>query len=98
MVIAQYRLGTFGFLHYQDDEGNTQGGNYGLADLALGLKFTSENSEALGGSPDKITLNGESAGSGAVMALLLHDESAGLISGKMSVSFLFRKTGSVTTG
>ena len=57
-----------------------------MSDLALGLKFISANAERLGAKPGQITLNGQSAGSSAVMALLLHDESASLISGALAQS------------
>ena len=63
-----------GFFHYQDADGVTHGGNYGLADMALGVKFVAENAAKLGGNSNHILINGESAGSGSVMALLLHDE------------------------
>ena len=74
VVLVQYRLGIMGFFHYQDADGVTHGGNYGLADMALGVKFVAENAAKLGGDSNHILINGESAGSGSVMALLLHDE------------------------
>lgn len=74
VVLVQYRLGIMGFFHYQDANGITHGGNYGLADMALGVKFIAENASKLGGDSEHIMINGESAGSGSVMALLLHDE------------------------
>ena len=74
VVLVQYRLGIMGFFHYQDTNGVTHGGNYGLADMALGVKFIAENASKLGGDSEHIMINGESAGSGSVMALLLHDE------------------------
>ena len=74
VVLVQYRLGIMGFFHYQDTNGVTHGGNYGLADMALGVKFVAENAAKLGGDSNHIMINGESAGAGSVMALLLHDE------------------------
>ena len=63
LVSVQYRLGIYGFYNYKDEtSGKTEGGNYALADLALGLKFISSNSEHLGAKPGQITLNGQSAG------------------------------------
>ena len=70
-----------GFFHYQDTNGVTHGGNYGLADMALGVKFVAENAAKLGGDSDHIMINGESAGSGSVMALLLHDETGKFLLG-----------------
>ena len=62
------------------------GGNYGIADVALALKFVHDNAALIGGNSNKIVINGESAGSFAVMALLLHDPSAELISGAIAQS------------
>ena len=78
VVLVQYRLGIMGFFHYEDSEGVTHGGNYGLADMALGIQFIAENAANLGGSIDNIVINGQSAGSGSVMALLLHDQTGKL--------------------
>ena len=62
----------FGFLNYYDQSLNqTVGGNYGLADIQLAMEFVSNNAEALGGTKDRITINGESGGAWAVGALLL---------------------------
>ena len=46
----------------------------------------SENAEKMGGDPAKIVINGESAGSGMVMALLLHKPSTELLSGAIAQS------------
>ena len=86
-IERSFKQGIYGFYHYKDEKtGTTEGGNYALSDLALGLKFITANSERLGAKPGQITLNGQSAGSSAVMALLLHDESASLISGALAQS------------
>jgi len=86
VVLVQYRLGIMGFFHYADSNGITHGGNYGLADMALGVQFIAENAANLGGDIEHIVINGESAGSGSVMALLLHDDTASLISGALAQS------------
>ena len=86
-IKGSFKQGIYGFYHYRDEKtGKTEGGNYALSDLAMGLKFISANAERLGAKPGQITLNGQSAGSSAVMALLLHDESASLISGALAQS------------
>ena len=82
VVIIQYRLGIFGFFNAFDT--NTQksiGGNYALSDAALAIGFIHQNAANLGADENKIILNGESAGAGMIMALLLHDETASQISG-----------------
>ena len=87
VIAVQYRLGPFGFLHYYDEIADSViGGNYGLNDVFLALKFTSENAGRIGGDPSKIVINGESAGGGIVMALLLHQPSVDLISGAIAQS------------
>ena len=49
VVLVQYRLGIFGFFNYRDNgSGKTVGGNYALGDMALAVKFVSENSQNLG--------------------------------------------------
>ena len=84
VISIQYRLGVIGFLHHFENE--TVGGNYGLGDAALALRFVAENAALMGGDADKIVINGESAGSGVVMALLLHKPSTDIISGAIAQS------------
>ena len=49
VVLVQYRLGIFGFFNYKDNRsGKTMGGNYALGDMALAVKFISENAQNLG--------------------------------------------------
>ena len=49
VVLVQYRLGIFGFFNYKDNgSGKTMGGNYALGDMALAVKFISENAQNLG--------------------------------------------------
>ena len=58
--MIQYRLGFLGFMNYKDEEGQTVGGNFGLNDQLIALKFIHENKCHLGCS--RITINGESVG------------------------------------
>ena len=52
-----------------------------LTDAALAIDFVHQNAANLGADSDKIVLNGESAGAGMIMALLLNEETASKISG-----------------
>ena len=63
-VAVQYRLGIFGFMSTWGGsvEDNLLGGNYGLLDQQLAIRFLKDNASNLGGDPDKITIFGESAG------------------------------------
>ena len=63
-VAVQYRLGIFGFMSTWGGsvEENLLGGNYGLLDQQLAIRFLRDNAANLGGDPEKITIFGESAG------------------------------------
>lgn len=63
VVSIAYRLGPFGFLYLGNEEAP---GNAGLMDQALGLKWVRDNAVNLGGSPESITIFGESAGAASV--------------------------------
>ena len=68
VISINYRLGIFGFYSNENLKGN-----YGLWDMVTALKWTHENIGQFGGDPKEITIAGESAGGGAVSALLYHD-------------------------
>ena len=61
VVTVNYRVGGYGFLAGKElhEEGST---NLGLLDQRLGLQWVSDNIEAFGGDPTKVTIWGESAG------------------------------------
>ena len=66
-VSINYRLGLFGFMNTFDEDRNmTVGGNYGLIDQQMAIKFIRQNCDQLGCDPDKITLFGESSGAQSV--------------------------------
>jgi para-nitrobenzyl esterase len=81
VVDASYRLGVDGF-------GVIPGapGNRGLRDLLLALRWVRDNAAAFGGDPDRITIAGQSAGGGAVLALVSSPAAAGLFRAAVSVS------------
>ena len=52
-VTINYRVGIFGFLNYFDEEnGYTEGGNYGLLDQQMAIRFIHENCDFIGCDPD----------------------------------------------
>lgn len=63
VVSVAYRVGPFGFIYLDDHD---VVGNVGLMDQVQGLKWVKENAANLGGSPDSITIFGESAGAFSV--------------------------------
>ena len=66
--MVQYRLGLYGFLNsYDSHEEKTVGGNYGLMDQQLAMKFIHANAENIGGDPNRISIIGESAGGQATV-------------------------------
>lgn len=82
LVTCNYRLGVEGF-------GQIPGApaNRGLLDLVAVLRWVAENIGAFGGDPANVTVFGESAGAGAIAALLAMDGA----SGRHSASGLFKR-------
>ncbi|OJJ44589.1 hypothetical protein ASPZODRAFT_696556 [Penicilliopsis zonata CBS 506.65] len=76
-VTINYRLGIFGFgvssdiIAAQPHEDVLKGGNFGLGDQRIALRWVSQNISAFGGDPAKITIAGQSAGSMSVQCHVL---------------------------
>ena len=73
VVTPNYRLGLFGFLAHPELSKESQGrgaGNYGMLDQVAALRWIRNNIMAFGGDPNNVTVNGESAGSMSVSALM----------------------------
>ncbi|KAL0942648.1 Lipase 1-like protein 4 [Colletotrichum truncatum] len=68
-----YRLSYWGFLFSQELQ-DEKAGNIGFKDQRLALRWLQENIAPFGGSPDKVTIWGESAGARALgMQLIAYD-------------------------
>ena len=81
VVTINYRLNVFGFLAHpalSAESPHGASGNYGLLDMTAGLEWVRDNIAAFGGDPGRVTIFGESAGGGAVMAVMLMPQSKGL--------------------
>ena len=81
VVSMNYRLGRFGFFAHPALGAESPGdvrGNYGFMDQLAALKWVQGNIGAFGGDPDQVTIFGESAGGGAVLAHLVSPLSRGL--------------------
>ncbi|XP_035684241.1 neuroligin-4, X-linked-like [Branchiostoma floridae] len=74
VVITNYRLGALGFFSTGD---SSAPGNYGLLDQLEAMKWVRENIWAFGGSPDRVTIFGESSGAASTSLHLLSPLSRG---------------------
>jgi para-nitrobenzyl esterase len=80
IVTANYRIGAFGFCHLADVGGErfAGSGNLGLLDQIAVLQWVQDNIASFGGDAGNVTVFGESAGGGAVLALLAAPAATGL--------------------
>ena len=73
VVEPNYRLALLGFMAHPEltkESGGHGSGNYGMLDQAAALEWVRRNVAAFGGDPGNVTINGESAGSMSVSALM----------------------------
>ncbi|MFB7288903.1 carboxylesterase/lipase family protein [Actinacidiphila glaucinigra] len=68
VVTVNYRVGPFGYLDCHPED--RSGGNRGLWDQALALRWIADNVAAFGGDPDNITAVGQSGGAWSILTLL----------------------------
>jgi para-nitrobenzyl esterase len=81
VVTINYRLGRLGFFAYPGvaaEAPNDVYGKNGYMDQLAALKWVQKNIAAFGGDPTKVTIAGESAGGGSVLAHLISPLSRGL--------------------
>src|SRR5262249_32373268 len=81
VVSMNYRLGRLGFFAHPAlaaESPDDVRGNYGFMDQLAALKWVQSKIAAFGGDPDQVTIFGESAGGGAVLAHLVSPMSRGL--------------------
>ncbi len=92
LVTFNYRLGILGFFASSQLSSESEqhvSGNYGYMDQMAALKWVKENIQGFGGDPDNITVFGQSAGAGSVMALVTSPLVQGDISKAIFQSGLF---------
>jgi para-nitrobenzyl esterase len=73
LVTFNHRVGVEGYAHLPGVPANR-----GLLDQIAALRWVRENIAAFGGDPGRVTVFGESAGAGAIAALLVMPAAAGL--------------------
>ncbi len=81
VVTYNYRLGIFGFLAHPEltkESGHDASGNYALMDMATVLRWVQKNIANFGGDPKRVTIDGESAGSMLVSAMVGSPQGKGL--------------------
>lgn len=87
VVTINYRMGALGFMaHPELTKAQGASGNYGFMDQAAAIKWVHDNIEAFGGDPEKVTIDGQSAGSMSIMAMLAADATRGLFRGAICQS------------
>jgi para-nitrobenzyl esterase len=80
-VSFNYRLGRFGFFAHPALTAEANGaptGNFGYLDQIAALQWVQHNIASFGGDPSNVTLFGESAGGGSVLAMLTSPLTHGL--------------------
>lgn len=100
VVSVGYRLGLFGYMALEELSAASEtgtSGNYGLLDQIKSLEWVQQNIAAFGGDPSRVTIGGQSAGAGAVAAILTSPLSKGLVSGAIMDSSFSAFTSSVTS-
>ncbi|NLD38586.1 MAG: carboxylesterase family protein [Desulfatiglans sp.] len=80
VVTINYRLNAFGFLCHPEitAENPDAPANFGFLDQQCGTRWVKRNIAAFGGDPDNITIGGQSAGGGSVMAQVTSPTNKGL--------------------
>ncbi len=80
VVTINYRLGALGFMAHPELSAEQGGasGNYAIQDQIEALRWVQRNIAAFGGDPAKVTISGQSAGGGSVLALLASPLASGL--------------------
>jgi para-nitrobenzyl esterase len=74
VVTLNYRVGALGFLA----TGAPESANLGLQDQVAALRWVRDEISAFGGDPARVTVFGESAGAGSIVALLAMPSARGL--------------------
>ncbi|MDD6679479.1 MAG: carboxylesterase family protein [Firmicutes bacterium] len=81
LVSVAYRLNVFAWFAHPELTAENPGGpagNFGFLDQMAGLQWVQRNIAAFGGDPDNVTIFGQSAGGGSVLAHLVSPLTGGL--------------------
>ena len=69
VVTVSYRVGALGFARLDAEPGEPAAANLGLQDQIAALRWVRAHVAAFGGDPARVTVFGESAGAGSILAL-----------------------------
>jgi para-nitrobenzyl esterase len=89
VVNLNYRLGIFGYFVHPELTAEAPyhaSGNYAELDVIAALKWIKENIAKFGGDPDRVTIGGQSAGSGHVFSMTYTPLAKGLFHGAINES------------
>ncbi|TGJ80042.1 hypothetical protein E0Z10_g8730 [Xylaria hypoxylon] len=91
-VYPNYRVNAFGFLPGREiAEDPFSDANAGLLDQAMAIRWTKKYISQFGGDPDRITVWGQSAGGGSVLAQTIADHRSAGNSTRKGKGLLFRQ-------
>lgn len=92
VVSVNYRINVFGFLAHPQltAEQREAPANFGSLDQKAGLEWVIRNIEAFGGDPENITIAGQSAGGGSVMAQMTCPDNFGKFQRAVVMSAMIR--------
>ena len=91
VVTVNYRLGAFGFLAHPQLTAEQPDApcNFGCLDQQAGIRWVKRNIANFGGDPDNITIAGQSAGGGSVLAQMACAGNEGLFDRAVVMSGMF---------
>lgn len=92
VVTVNYRLGALGFLAHPDITAAQPDApcNFGSLDQQAGVRWVKRNISSFGGDPDNITIAGQSAGGGSVLAQMACRDNEGDFNKAVVLSGMFR--------
>ena len=88
-VSVSYRVGALGFMAHPElteESPHHASGNYGFLDQVAALQWIQRNIEKFGGDPGRVTIMGQSAGSGSVSSLQVSPLAKDLFHGIVGMS------------
>jgi len=86
LVSINYRTNIFGFPGAPQLSSSTQSQNFGALDVGAAIQWVQDNIAAFGGDPGRITIFGQSAGSGLVSSYTFANPTDTRVKGKSRIN------------